>query len=50
MDEAKTLFYTYKQEQHESNAKHLRNFKSIVDAIEHHGGEMFADDALITHE
>ena len=34
----------------ERNAKHLRNFKSIMTAVEHLGGEMFADNALITLE
>ena len=42
------MYYAYKQEPGESNAKHLRNFKSIVAAVEHLGGAMFADDALIT--
>ena len=50
MDEAKSLYYSYKQDQNESNSKHLKNFKSIVEAIEHLGGEMFADEALIKHE
>ena len=44
------MYYAYKQEPGESNAKHLRNFKSIVAAVEHLGGAMFADDALITLE
>ena len=51
MDEATSLYYTYKQAPTgESNAKHLRNFKSIVAAIEHLGGTMFANDVLIDHE
>ena len=50
MDEAKCLYYSYKQEQNESNSKHLKKCKSIVETIEHLGGEMFADEALITHE
>ena len=31
MDQAKALFFSYKQDQNESNDKHLRNFKSIVE-------------------
>ena len=50
LDEAKMVYYTYRQDANESNAKHLRNFKSIVAAIEHQGGQMFADDALMIHE
>ena len=38
MDEAKVIYYTYKQEVHESNAKYYKNFKSTVEAIEHLGG------------
>ena len=37
LDEAHTVYYAYKQDPGESNAKHLRNFKSIVDAVEHLG-------------
>ena len=50
LDEANALYYSYKQEDGESNAKHLRNFKSIVAAVEHLGGSMFADDALVNLE
>ena len=50
MDEAKGIYYMYKQESNESNEKHLRNFKSTVNAIEHLGGEMFADKTLIENE
>ena len=50
LDEAHAMYYAYKQEPGESNAKHLRNFKSIVAAVEHLGGAMFADDALIIME
>ena len=47
LDKANALYYSYKQEDGGSNAKHLRKFKSIVSAVEHLGGLMFADDALI---
>ena len=42
--------YNYRQEQDESNTKHLRNFKIIVEAIEHLGGTMFVDKSLIDYE
>ena len=50
LDEASALYYVYRQEEGESNAKHLRNFKSIVAAVEHLGGSMFADDATVNLE
>ena len=46
MDEAKALYYTYKQEENETNATHYKNFKSVVKAIEHLGGVMFTGDTL----
>ena len=50
LDEANAMYYSYRQEAGESNAKHLRNFKSIVSAIEHLGGTMFSDEMLVTLE
>ena len=50
MDEAKSLYYNYRQDKDESNTKHLRNFKSIVEAIKHLGGTMFVDKSLIDYE
>lgn len=50
LDEAKRKFYVYRQSDDDSNAKHLQNFKNIVDVIEHFGGDIFQDKALIEHE
>ena len=50
LDDANAMYYSYKQESGESNAKHLRSFKSIVAAIEHLGGAMFSDEVLIKME
>ena len=51
MDEATLMYYSYKQAPSgESNAKYLRNFKGIVAAIEHLGGAMFTDDALVDYK
>ena len=33
----------------EINAKHLRNFKIVVEAVEHLDGAIFADNALIKY-
>ena len=48
LDEENAMYYSYRQEEGERNAKHLRDFKSIVSAIEHLGGSMFSDEALIS--
>ena len=50
LDEAYSVYYAYKQEKGESNAKHPQNFKSIVATIEHLGGEMFTDTTLANLE
>jgi hypothetical protein len=50
LDEAINAYYKYKQEDRETNAKHLRNFKSIVAAVEHLGGSMFPYEELIEME
>ena len=47
LDEATALYHEYRQEKEESNAKQIHNFKSIVAAVEHLGGTIFADDALV---
>ena len=50
LDEAKRLYYAYKQGEDETNDKHLKNFKNLVEVIEHFGGDIFQDQALIKHE
>ena len=35
LDKAKMRYYEYRQGEHESNATHLKNFKDIVEVIEH---------------
>ena len=35
LDEAKRLYYAYKQGEEESNASHLKNFKNMIAVIEH---------------
>ena len=44
------MLYTYRQEEHETNAKHVQNLTSIIDAIDHVGGSIFDDKGLIEHE
>ena len=50
LDEAVNVYYKYKQEEGETNAKHLGNFKSIVAAVEHLGGSMFPCKGLAKME
>ena len=50
LDEVNKLYYEYKHDVWETNTKHLRNFKSIVSAVEHLGGTMFSDKNLIKIE
>jgi hypothetical protein len=45
--EAKHCFYVYQQRDNDLNAQHLQNFKTIVADIEHFGGNIFYDNALI---
>ena len=48
-DEAKSVLYTYRQEKHESNTKHVQNLTSIIDAVSHIGGSVFEDKGLIDY-
>ena len=50
IDKAKIKYYKYRHGDHESNAKHLKNFKDIVEVIEHPGGNIFADTGLLKYE
>ena len=50
LDEAKRLYYAYKQGEDETNDKHLKNYKNLIEVIEHFGGNIFKDDALVKHE
>ena len=50
MDDAKALFYTNKQVHDESDADYLTKFKDICQVIEHYGGNLGDDQALIDEE
>ena len=50
LDKANVMYYSYMQGEEESNTKYLRKFKSIIEAVEHFGGTIFADNALINYE
>ena len=50
LDKAKRLYYAYRQGEDETNDKHLKNFKNLVEVIKHFGGDIFHDNALIKHE
>ena len=50
VDEAKKAYYSYKQAPEDSNATHLKNYKTNVDVVKHFGSDLFNDEALITYE
>ena len=50
MDDAKALLYTNKQVHDESNANYLTKFKDMCQVIEHYGGSLCDDQALIDKE
>ena len=47
LNEAKNVYYLYRQGENGKNTKHLQHFKSKVESIEHLGGTIFVDDALV---
>ena len=50
LDGAKRAYYLYKQDENESNAMHLKNFKNLISIIEYFGGNIFEDQSLVDHE
>ena len=48
--EAIKSFYVYYQGEDDSIATHLKNFKTMIAAVEHYGGNIFYDEGLIKHE
>ena len=48
--EAIKKFYAYYQNEDDSIATHLRNFKTMIAVIEHYRGDIFYDTSLIKHE
>ena len=50
MYDVKVAFYTNKQGKDESNSDHLSRFKDIYQVVEHYGGSLCNDDALIKQE
>jgi len=40
-------YYKYRQGDHENNAKHSKNFKDIVEVIEHPGGNIVVETELL---
>jgi hypothetical protein len=47
---AKTAIYAYQQGPNETNASFMSKFKNYIEVIEHYGGTIGDDDALITEE
>ena len=50
LDETNDRYYTHMQGEEESNDKNLQNLTSIIEAVEHLGVTIFADNALINCE
>ena len=44
------MYYNYKQNDEDTNAKHLKHFKNLVAIVEYYGGDLFIDKALVDHE
>ena len=50
IDEAKSRYYLYRQLPEDSNEAHTKNFKSLVEHVEHSGGYLYRDKMLVEHE
>lgn len=50
LEKAKMMYYTYRQDASDSNAKNLRKFKSIIASVKYQGGQIFANKALLNHK
>jgi len=50
IDEVQRQFFAYRQAPEETNAAHLKRFKTYVEILDHYGVTMFEDGLLIKHE
>ena len=50
LDNAKCTFYAYKQGPDETNANYMSKFKNTIEVIEHYGGTIGEDKALVLEE
>lgn len=50
LDDAKTKIYKYYQKENDTNVSHFNTFRALVEVIEHHGGNIGNDDALVNIE
>jgi hypothetical protein len=50
LDMAKSFFYSSRQGQHETNAAYMTRFKDSTAVIEHYGGSIGDDEALVREE
>ena len=44
------MYYNYKQNDEDTNAKHQKHFKNLVAIVEYYGDDLFIDKALVDHE
>ena len=50
LDDANTMLYAYCQKSHKSNTTHYISFQALVEVVEHHGGSLCRDCALMLIE
>ena len=50
LDDAKTKFYKYYQKENDTNVSHFNTFRALAEVVEHHGGNIGNDDALVNLE
>jgi hypothetical protein len=50
LDDAKTKYYKYYQKENETNVSHFNTFCALAEVVEHHGGDIGRDDALVNLE
>ena len=50
LHEAKARLYTYRQQDDETVAEHLDNFKDLINSIEYYGGNPFYDKMMVQYE
>ena len=50
LDDAKTKYYKYYQKENETNVSHFNTFRALAEVVEHHGGDIGRDDALVNLE
>ena len=50
LDKSKRMYCIYKQDDDDTNANRLKNFKNLVAVVIYYSDNLFNGDALVTHE